>query len=91
MLDLPMPFGAFQPPKPAVGGPTTVSLGRDQELLASAMAGGYIQLSASVAEKAGTAWVSQASPGSFDFAPSISLFAIDLRSASLRMTALYGV
>jgi hypothetical protein len=30
----------------------------------------------------------QASPGSFDSAPQSPLFAIDLRSASLRMTAL---
>src|SRR5580704_11592956 len=36
MLILPMPFGAFRPPKPAPGGPATVfSWGREQELLAS--------------------------------------------------------
>jgi hypothetical protein len=36
MLSLPMPFGAFQPSKPAPGGPVTVfPWGREQELLAS--------------------------------------------------------
>jgi putative endonuclease len=36
MLILPMPFGAFQPPKPAPGGPVTVfPWGREPELLAS--------------------------------------------------------
>ncbi|HET6217786.1 MAG TPA: GIY-YIG nuclease family protein, partial [Acidobacteriaceae bacterium] len=36
MLILPMPFGAFQPPKPALGGPATVfPWGREQGLLAS--------------------------------------------------------
>jgi hypothetical protein len=45
MLILPMPFGAFQPPKPAPGGPATVfPWGREQELLASCLAGGYLYI-----------------------------------------------
>jgi hypothetical protein len=40
---LPMPLGAFQPRKSALGGSATVfPWGREQELLAFAMAGSYI-------------------------------------------------
>jgi hypothetical protein len=42
MLTLLVPLGAFQPPKPAPGGPTTLfPWGREQELLASC---GYIYI-----------------------------------------------
>jgi hypothetical protein len=40
-----MPFGAFQPPKPAPGRPATVfPWGREQELLDLAMSGSYIYI-----------------------------------------------
>jgi putative endonuclease len=45
MLILPMLFRAFQPPKPAPGGPATVfPWGREQELLASCQSGSYIYI-----------------------------------------------
>jgi hypothetical protein len=45
VLTLPMPLGAFQPPKPAPGGPTTVfDWGRDKNCWHLAMAGGYIYI-----------------------------------------------
>jgi hypothetical protein len=45
VLILPMPLGAFQPPKPAPGGPATVfPWGENKNCQHLAMAGGYIYI-----------------------------------------------